>query len=617
MTKSTPSESPPTHAGGTPQRRRWPRRLLFGGIILAVLLLGLILLIPTFLSTGPGNRWVMDIASDTVQGRITADELSLAWFGGQSIEGLTIVDPDGKPVITIDTIDLPGLSLWGLATGDRSLGQITVTGVRGTIVNDAEGRTNLQAALESTNAASEGITTPPPVPVGPAASDSDSGVPLDLSLTLAMRDMQLTYEQPETDRVTVVVSTLDVDIAGLHDIAIQTRATLALGEDQGSLSLDAKLYDAVNTAGQIDTTAASVNADGQLTAIPIGAIDRIARQDGKLVALLGPTLDATLTATGDMNHSTLKLTAKAQHVDINAGFVLSPDAIIADNQSTAKLNLTPHAWALFTDEASKLIEPITISADLYRLNVPRASNASAIPDAAAELMVSISDATLVTPQVGRVGFSGTKIVVQTDRLATSAIFNLASRATVQSRTGSVSIDGDLQQLMNDAGELNLAGIVANVTGKTRDFPVIVLADGLAGQDGKLIDAIGPTLDADFTARWQDNAGIMNLTTAVQSPSGRADITSNNRFARANSEADITLTSTDTTITNLPVALVETLGEAQGKLSTLLGPKLDRITVNVMGDPRSESTFKFVMTSPRLNADVGGTYRADGDRKSVV
>ena len=372
------------------------------------------------------------------------------------------------------------------------------------------------------------------------------------------------------------------------------------------------MRDVFDANGGFDPTTATITANGKATTLPVGAADRITGQNGKLVALLGPTLDATFAADGDTDRATVRLTAAAQHLDINANVVLTPDAIAVDDTATAKLTLTPEAWRLLAGETSELVEPIVISADLYRLNLPRAQTTASLPESSVELMLSISDTTMVAPQVGRVVFQGTTVVVQSDRLRTSAIFNVASRATILGKTGSVSIDGDVQQLFTDTGDLNLDGLIANLTGKTRQFPAIVLADALAGQDGRLIKALGPTLDADFEARWKNDAGSFDLTTAVNGESGRADISSNNQFARTD-DGGVTLTGTDTTITNLPVALLETLSDQQGKLTTLLGPKIDRIAVNVTGDPRSQAPFKLVVASPRMSADLAGTYRPDGVR----
>ena len=55
------------------------------------------------------------------------------------------------------------MSIWGLATGNRSLGEVHISQVRGTIIRDADGVTNLQRALESAGSGA----APPPVPAGP------------------------------------------------------------------------------------------------------------------------------------------------------------------------------------------------------------------------------------------------------------------------------------------------------------------------------------------------------------------------------------------------------------------------------------------------------------------
>ena len=89
MTDSPDPDTTQSALAPSAPRRRWPRWLLIGGGIAVLLVILLVLLIPTLLSTGPGGRWVMGMVSDAVQGTVSADDLSFAWFGGQSIHGLT------------------------------------------------------------------------------------------------------------------------------------------------------------------------------------------------------------------------------------------------------------------------------------------------------------------------------------------------------------------------------------------------------------------------------------------------------------------------------------------------------------------------------------------------
>ena len=602
QSKSDPQNASPTPGSHRRSRKRW---LWLGGGAVVVALLLLVLLLPTLLSSGPGSRWVMGVASDSVRGVITADDLSLGWFSGQSVTGLRIADADDQTVVTVDEIALPDASLLGLAFGGRDLGDIAVRGVRGTVKRDTDGRINLVEALEPPGQS----VTPPPVPVGPSESDA-GGLPMALSLALNVTDVDLSYEQPDTDPVRLVVPELRANIAGLNDIAVVTEATLALGGESGTATLDATVRGLFDTSGRANPVNADIDARAKIVSLPIGAVDRLADRGGLLVAMLGPTLDASLDVDGSASDAVVHLAADAQHLHALGRFAINGEAITLGEDATATLTLTPEAWSMLAGGASSLNNPVTLTADLYRFSLPRTDAGGQLADAAIESMLSIGDATFTVPGFGQTTFENTKLVIQSDRLADSTILNLASRATLAGRTGGVTIDGDVQRLFDQTGAINLAGVMTHLTGKAERFPAIVLIDALAGQEGKLIDALGATLDARFAAQWEGDAGSIDLTTAVEADSGRADITSQTTFGRADSDSPIELRDTQTTVTDLPVALVETLTETGYDLGVLLGPKLDRITVDVTGDPRDESDFGLVVASPKLSADLAGTYRPE-------
>ena len=73
-----------------PRPRR--RRRLRVAIVLVVVLVALIALAPQILSLGPVKDILFARASARVGMRISADQLSLSWFGNQTIRGLYVAD---------------------------------------------------------------------------------------------------------------------------------------------------------------------------------------------------------------------------------------------------------------------------------------------------------------------------------------------------------------------------------------------------------------------------------------------------------------------------------------------------------------------------------------------
>lgn len=117
-----------------------------------------------------------------IAGSVDIGAIRLSWFGSQHIDGLTLADPDGKPVGTL-TADAE-VALFDLLIGSKDLGTLRISG-RLDIAADESGATNLQRALA-------------PVTPGPATTGSKNPprIPAGLKLDLRIDDMTLTYTSP-------------------------------------------------------------------------------------------------------------------------------------------------------------------------------------------------------------------------------------------------------------------------------------------------------------------------------------------------------------------------------------------------------------------------------------
>lgn len=95
----------------TPKKKSLLRKILwvFGGIV--ILLLILVMLLPTIVSTSAGKQIILGQINQAVDGKVEIDSLSLGWFSGLKISGVSFRDNAGTTAVSVDEIRLhPKLS---------------------------------------------------------------------------------------------------------------------------------------------------------------------------------------------------------------------------------------------------------------------------------------------------------------------------------------------------------------------------------------------------------------------------------------------------------------------------------------------------------------------------
>ncbi len=140
-----PDKTPPT-------RRKWPRRLAVTAVVLMVLLALLIGLLPTLLSTGPGNRLAARIATGQINGNVDIGNLSVGWTDGLKLDRVVVEDEAGVRVAEVAKLhtDLTVGALIGIAMGgDIDLGQTTLAANLPSVRVYPDGTTNLDRLVDS------------------------------------------------------------------------------------------------------------------------------------------------------------------------------------------------------------------------------------------------------------------------------------------------------------------------------------------------------------------------------------------------------------------------------------------------------------------------------------
>lgn len=98
------------------------KKILLG---IFILLIAAILLAPTLLSTGWGKNLILGFVERSSNYKITLDNLSLSWFGPQTLEHLQVREKAGEPFASCERISCSA-PLWRLVIGSRNFQDLHV-----------------------------------------------------------------------------------------------------------------------------------------------------------------------------------------------------------------------------------------------------------------------------------------------------------------------------------------------------------------------------------------------------------------------------------------------------------------------------------------------------------
>ena len=230
--ESTGNNSAPEPVSKTPalarrKRRRWPWVV---GIIL-VLLIGLLLTLPTIISSGAGRSIVVSHVNEHLNGRLQVNDWSFGWATGIRLDGLIIDDASGRQILQLRHFST-GLTLLDALRGKFDLGKTEVEGLDILVSREADGALNW-THLAKTDSVGSGQK-----PSAPAEPSSTSKSPEPAKLPMVRGDVvvgncTITYEDRSAQhQPTVYLRSVQahVDIPDLNQtITDSFSATMQVG----------------------------------------------------------------------------------------------------------------------------------------------------------------------------------------------------------------------------------------------------------------------------------------------------------------------------------------------------------------------------------------------------
>ncbi|MDX2118057.1 MAG: hypothetical protein SFY96_07745 [Planctomycetota bacterium] len=503
-----------------------PRRLLKRAIIVtAGALVGLILLALVFAPSVAAvyARNTVIGFSGSKAGRLLVQGADLSWSGPQSIGPVLLVDDQNAEIAKVNLS--AQTSLLDLAMGGRNLGTITISG-NIKLVKEKDGVLNVVRA-----------TTQRVVPAAPGTSGGASGqtsganaapiqLPPDLAAKLIVKDLKVSYEDltPGGQSIEVRDLNLTTELKSGKPITLALAADLLAGSMvPGKIDVKASIDGWSNARGVVadfatpaGLNALQVDANVNLSELPMSLIDALAQQDGRLVKAVGDRLSIALAAKGSLKDATASLRTSAANV-IAGGELAARDGVITVTRPievglkraalSALANQPPEAAARIRE-----FPDVTLAIPSLSVKIPA--------QGALDLRGTSLKAALITTRVaGDVEIAGKpkKFEVRPLTLAID-VADLANGATIKGGTsasiegqpaGDLVVDINAQGLLDEKGaprsgvpaalraELSLANVQTAIAQAFVPVDTINLA-----QD------VGPTLDLRVKANALAGAAAM-------------------------------------------------------------------------------------------------------------
>ncbi|MEJ2688399.1 MAG: hypothetical protein P8130_00330 [Deltaproteobacteria bacterium] len=489
-------------------------RLLFSLLLLLILICGLVLAAPSLLSTNFGTSLLVNSINKRIPGSVGVESMSLSWFGGQQLSGITLKGPADETVLRLKRFATDA-SLLSLARGRLSLGPTVISGLRADIEIGPDGVSNLEKSLLTSRAAPS--PTPPKPPIG------KTGVMLPVPLTgdIVLEDSSVTLSGQGFEPVALADMRGAVHFEnGNKPISAEFKAQAVQGKLKGIIAVEASVT-GFDNRGAFDLARADGKMTVRLTDLPVDGIDQLLRQDGRLRAAVGNRLDLAADLTLTKGNAAISVKTSAPRLSADLSATVADHLFRLDRPARLNAVLTSDLLETLTREGTPLRlsanVPVAIQVDTLTSPVSGFQpNATAIK---AELTVGDGMIRGKGAMDG-LGWSQVAMSVRSDKLAEAVHFKLDGAAEQQGRKGNFHVDASLTNLFDDQGRLQAGKLSADAVVAMKALPVAML-DGLLGQKGLLVAALGTSINLEATCK---GTGAGTLAANIEVKSDRLEAT---------------------------------------------------------------------------------------------
>ena len=497
--------------------------LLLGGGGALIAVAGLTAFAPSIASSlAPGI--IREQAGKFVTGKVDVSDVSLSWGGPQRIEGVTLVDASGTTVAKASVETTAGL--WGLATGNLDLGEVTIRDTSLALVRFEDGTTNLQKMIVQPAAQpAPGAGQPAPQKKEPAK------IPAGLKVRVKVANFNVQLEDqtgpggkasPTKIELKNVNGSAVLDPSKPLDVKLSAETIGTTGT--GKISADIAATNWADSTGVLTAESASVDATIDVSSLPVALVDafagaKIKDEAGNVVPLaqaIGPALNAKIVAKGTIKDATASVNIAADRVQVTG------DVRLADNVATTPSGLTISAKGAALGDLVPALKTATRASATTKIDTlpdatVRISDLRfALPSGGAAMNLAGTAATLVidTTQISGTASLGEgqaaqpmtiapmRISIATQDLAKDVRISGGTSATLGGRpAGTFSVEATASGLLDAAGAVK-KGMPSAIDARLQatQISTAIAQPFVAAWKLDLPRDVGPVLDLDLTAK---------------------------------------------------------------------------------------------------------------------
>jgi len=473
-------------------------------VLAVIIVIGLctVLAAPTLLSTGAGKSFLLNRINSNIPGMISIRNLELGWFSGQRVEGFAVSDPGGNQVLSVERLTTEA-TLLSMVLGNLHFSSTEVSGFQAEIIVDEDGTTNLQTALTMAQQ-------------GPGRQQDSSSkniiMPVAITGDISLTDSRASITAPHIEPLLIEDISSRLTIVSIQD---PLHFTLTARASQGSMAGDISLqgsvkgFDATGTL-RPDQTDADIKL--QLASLPTNGLDLLLNMDGLLLESLGNRLDMNVDVQVNKGRGKIALALKSPRLKADILAAAADNALSLTKPATVNGLLTSGLLGILTRKSETkiaLAADVPVLLEITELKAPLGGFRPETTTIKAKLTIADGSLRSKGPMSG-LGWRNVSARIAAPNLSSDIKIGIDSAVEQQGRTGGLHVDGSLSNLFDKEGRLQPDKAGADIVVDLKTMPVAIL-DGILGQQGLLLTALGPSVDMKATCK---SVGTENLEAAV-------------------------------------------------------------------------------------------------------
>lgn len=483
---------------GSPKKSSFLKLLMRFFLLLLCTFFTFIACLPCLLSTVWGRDKLTLAINHSIPGKVAIDDLSLAWFGPQSIRGLSLSDQQNATILSLD-VAATDHSLFSLILYPFAINSFKLKGLSATLIGENEKDTNFLRALTNTYTHPKNDSTNDRAPFVIALRNTEGH--LNLSKKTGSLTLHLNGETQQNLRQGTFL--IDAELQGIN-----LKELVASGNDFAAL-----LHSRPD---------AELNIHVDIANFPLELINQVTllkspQCSGALTELFGNELNLKIDQKATANGISLQVAADSSSLVARTDILIDNEVTLA-SPAELTLKISPPLFDKFFELAEietpwRLSSTSTVALSITHLRLPlTALDANQMGIDSFELTGAVEVAEthfIESKENGELVLKRLLATLATETDSQTVEITVACEADLDKHPGKLNFDLSLPKkiMFSDFSEILLSDLVFH--GDVVGAPLFML-DGLANLPLLPSDMIGPHADLSFSLQRQGAKQLATL-----------------------------------------------------------------------------------------------------------